>query len=128
MSQGMGQGSRSAITYLVLVAILCAGFVALMLALGQRAYALAQAYMLTPALAALVTRGFFYRPRFSDARLRRGRWRDYARFWAFALVIVALDYAFYTLLGAIHWDLTGRTFLAQLAAQMAAAGQDITAL
>jgi uncharacterized protein len=120
--------SRAVIVFLALLAALCAGFVALMLALGQRGYYLAQAYMLTPALAVIVTRVFFYRPKFSDARLGRGRGRDYARFWAFGLAIVVLNYVLYTLLGAVRWDLSGRTFLSQLAEQMAATGQDINDL
>ena len=126
--QGSRVGLRAAAVYLGVLALLCAGFVGGMLALGQRGYYLAQAYMLTPALAAIVTRLFFYAPRFSDARLRRGRWRDYGRFWAAALGVVALDYALYTVLGAVRWDPTGAAFLSQLGEQMAAAGQDINDL
>ncbi|HEU5318257.1 MAG TPA: CPBP family glutamic-type intramembrane protease, partial [Chloroflexota bacterium] len=81
-----------------------------------------------PAAAAVVTRSFFYAPRFSDARLRLGRWSDYARFWAVSLAVVALSFAAYTALGAVRWDPSGRTFLSQLAEQMAAAGQNINDL
>jgi membrane protease YdiL (CAAX protease family) len=83
--------------------------------------------MLTPALAALVTRGFFYRPRFSDAFLRFGRLSDYFRYWLVSLGIVAGYFASYTVLGAIKWDLSGDIFLARLAEQFAAAGQDMNA-
>lgn len=95
--------------------------------LGRQGAYLAQFYMLTPALAALVTRGFFYQPRFSDAFLRFGRLSDYVKYWLMSLGLVAAYFASYTLLGAVKWDLSGSIFLARLAEQFAAAGQDMHA-
>jgi membrane protease YdiL (CAAX protease family) len=93
--------------------------------LGRQGAYLAQFYMLTPAFAALITRGFFYRPRFADAFLSFGRLADYLKYWLISLAIVAAYFAAYTLLGAIEWDLSGDIFLARLAEQFAAAGQDM---
>ena len=95
--------------------------------LGRQGAYLAQFYMLTPAVAALITRLFFYKPRFTDAGLRLGRLADYFKYWLISLGIVALFYASYTLLGAIAWDPSGNIFLARLAEQFAAVGQDMNA-
>ncbi len=111
------------IAYLVLVALLSAGFIAGMKAMGRSGNYLAGAYMLGPAIAAALTRLFFYRPGFRDARLHFGRWPDYLRFWGITLGVVVLSYAVYTLLGAIRWDFSGDTFLAQLQSQLAASGE-----
>jgi hypothetical protein len=67
--------------------------------LGPQGMMLVQAYMLTPALAAIFTRAFFYEPKFKDAQLRFGKWRDYLRFWLVGLGIAALSYLLFTLLG-----------------------------
>ena len=95
--------------------------------LGQQGAYLAQFYMLTPAIAAIITRSFFYRPKFSDANLRFGKLSDYFKFWIISIGITALSYVFFTLLGGITWDFTGQVFLNRLAKQFAAAGQDINA-
>jgi hypothetical protein len=81
--------------------------------------------MLTPAIAALITRQFFYEPKFSDACLGFGRWRDYLKYWLAAIGITFLSYGFFTLLGSVTWDFTGKVFLDRLAAQFAATGQDM---
>lgn len=39
--------------------------------------------MLTPAIAALITRLFFYENKFKDANLRFGRLSDYGKYWLF---------------------------------------------
>ncbi|MDH4138655.1 MAG: CPBP family intramembrane metalloprotease, partial [Anaerolineae bacterium] len=88
---------------------------------------LAQVYMLTPAIAAILTRLFFYELRFKDANLRFGRITDYVKFWILSLGIMALSYVLFTLLGSIYWDLTGNAFLERLTKQLAASGQDINA-
>jgi membrane protease YdiL (CAAX protease family) len=113
--------------YLLVLAMLCAAVIVGARMLGRQGAYLAQFYMLTPALAALVTRGFFYGPRFSDAFLRFGRLSDYLKYWLISLGIVAAYFTVYTLLGAIEWDLSGDIFLARLAEQFAAAGQDMNA-
>jgi membrane protease YdiL (CAAX protease family) len=95
--------------------------------LGKRGMYLAQAYMMTPAMAAVLVRLFFYQPRFKDAGLRLGRIGDYGRFWIISIGITVISFVSYTLLGGITWDFTGHTFLARLAAQFATAGQDINA-
>jgi membrane protease YdiL (CAAX protease family) len=95
--------------------------------LGQQGAYLAQLYMLTPAITAIITRSFFYKPKFDDANLRLGKLGDYFKFWIISICITALSYVFFTLLGGITWDLTGQIFLNRLAEQFAAAGQDINA-
>ena len=95
--------------------------------LGQQGAYLAQGYMMTPAIAALIVRLFFYKPRFKDANLRFGRIQDYLKFWLISIGITVLSYALFTVLGGITWDFTGQAFLERLAQQFAAEGQDITA-
>lgn len=113
------------LAYFVLLVLLCAGMIAGMLSLGPQGIMLVQAYMLTPAIAALLTRTFFYAPKFSDAGLRFGCWRDYLKVWLAGIGITALSYLLFTLLGSISWDLSGQTFLDNLAAQFALSGQNI---
>jgi len=116
----------SLIAYFVILTILCAGFVLGARAMGEQGAYLAQGYMMTPAIAALITRLFFYKPRFKDANLRFGRARDYLKYWLIALGITVLSFGMYSLLGAIRWDFSGQIFLGRLADQFAATGQNIT--
>src|SRR5262245_14119115 len=116
---------RPLVIYFVLLVLLSGGVIAGAKALGKEGAYLAQGYMLTPALAALITRLFWYQPGFKDANLRFGRLRDYVKFWIFSLGITALSYALFTLLGSISWDWTGHAFLERLTKQFADAGQDI---
>jgi membrane protease YdiL (CAAX protease family) len=81
--------------------------------------------MLTPAIAALITRQFFYKPRYSDANLRLGRISDYFKYWFFSLAIILFSYMLFTLLGSVSWDFTGNVFLEKLALQLSMTGQDI---
>jgi membrane protease YdiL (CAAX protease family) len=111
--------------YFIILSVLSAGFVLGSKALGEQGAYLAQGYMMTPAIAALITRLFFYKPRFKDAQLRLGRARDYLRYWLVALGITGLSFVMYTLLGAIRWDFSGNDFLDRLGQQFAAGGQDI---
>ena len=114
--------------YLVLVTLISGGFIVGMKLMGKTGYYLAGPYMLGPAIAAIITRLFFYKARFKDAHLRFGRWQDYLRFWGITLGIVLLSYLMYTLLGSISWDFSGETFLVQMKDQMALSGQDINDL
>jgi membrane protease YdiL (CAAX protease family) len=113
--------------YFVILFILCAAVIIGAKMLGQQGAYLAQFYMLTPAIAAIITRLFFYKPKFSDANLRFGKLSDYFKFWIISICITALSYVFFTLLGGITWDFTGQVFLNRLAEQFTAAGQDINA-
>ena len=113
------------ISYFIILIILCAAVIAGMLALAEQAVVLVQAYMLTPAIAAGITRAFFYNHKFKDANLRFGKWADYLKFWAASIGITVLSYVFFTLLGSISWDFSGTTFLDNLAKQFALGGQDI---
>lgn len=113
------------VAYFVLLALLSGGMIVGMLSLGPQGIMLVQAYMLTPAIAALLTRAFFYAPKFSDAGLRFGRWKDYLKFWLAGIGITILSYLFFTLLGSISWDFSGQTFLDNLSAQFALSGQNI---
>jgi membrane protease YdiL (CAAX protease family) len=114
--------------YLILVALLSAGLILLFKALGHRGYYVAQFYMFTPAIAAVIARFLFYERGFSDARLNLGRPGHYFRFYGITLVIVASCYLMYWLVGAVSWDFTGETFLSTLGAQMEATGQNINDL
>lgn len=125
MKTDQRENLRSLTVYLLLLALLCTGFVLGARMLGQQGVYLAQGYMLTPAIAALITRLFFYKPRFKDANLRFGRIGDYFKVWLAALAITAVSYGVYTLLGAIRWDLSGGDFLARMAEQFAMSGEDI---
>ena len=113
--------------YFIILFALCAAVIIGAKMLGQQGAYLAQFYMLTPAIAAVITRLFFYEPKFTDANLRFGKLSDYFRFWIASIGITALSYVFFTLLGGITWDFTGQVFLNRLAEQFAAAGQDINA-
>ena len=86
---------------------------------------LAQVYMLTPAIAAIITRLFFYEPRFKDANLRFGKITDYLKYWFLSLVIISFSYVLFTLMGSVSWDFTGNTFIEQLTQQLGMTGQDI---
>jgi len=116
---------KSLIIYFVILVTLCAGFVVGARVMGKQGAYLAQGYMMTPAIAALITRLFFYKPRFKNANLRFGRAMDYLKYWLIALGITALSYGIYTLLGAIRWDLSGEIFLERLGEQFTTTGQDI---
>jgi len=119
--------SKSLAIYFVILFVLCAAVIVGAKMLGRQGAYLAQVYMLTPAIAAILTRLFFYEPRFKDANLRFGRIKDYVKFWIFSLGIMALSYVLFTLLGSIYWDFTGNAFLERLTTQLAASGQDINA-
>jgi hypothetical protein len=119
--------NKSLIAYFVILIILCTGFVIGARMMGEQGAYLAQGYMLTPAIAAIITRLFFYEPRFGDANLRFGRIKDYFKFWLISIGITALSYMFFTVFGSISWDFTGQIFLDRLAQQFAAVGQDMYA-
>src|SRR5512145_779652 len=113
--------------YFIILFALCTAVIVGAKMLGQQGAYLAQFYMLTPAIAAIITRSFFYKPKFSDANLRFGKLSDYFKFWIISICITALSYVLFTLLGSITWDFTGQVFLNRLAEQFAVAGQDINA-
>jgi membrane protease YdiL (CAAX protease family) len=113
--------------YFVLLIIFCTAIILGAMSLGKLGAYLAQAYMLTPAIAALITRLFFYPMKFRDANLRFGKLGDYLKFWLISIGITVLSYLFFTLLGSISWDWTGKIFLDRLAEQFSAAGQDMNA-
>ena len=125
MVQEKNDNIRALFIYLLILVLLCAGFIFGARLLGEQGVYLAQGYMLTPAIAALITRLFFYKPRFKDANLRLGRLGDYFKIWLAALAITAVSYGIYTLLGAIGWDLSGSNFLVRLGEQFALSGEDI---
>ena len=118
---------KSLIIYFVILTILCATFIMGARALGEQGMYLAQGYMMTPAVAAIITRLFFHEQKFRDANLRFGRIKDYLKFWLISVGITALSYVFFTLFGSITWDFTGQAFLDRLAQQFEAVGQDMVA-
>lgn len=113
--------------YFAILLVLCTAVIAGAKMLGQQGAYLAQMYMLSPAIAAILTRLFIYKPGFKDANLRFGRIKDYFKFWLISIGVTALSYVFFTVLGGITWDFTGQAFLERLNQQFAAAGQDIDA-
>jgi hypothetical protein len=119
--------NKSLISYFVILILLCAGFIVGARMMGEQGVYLAGGYMLTPAIAALITRIFFHKPRFKDANLRFGRFKDYTKFWLYSLAITVFSFALFTLFGAIRWDFSGQVFLDLLAQQFAATGQDMMA-
>lgn len=118
---------KSLAIYFVVLIILSATWIVGAKLLGEQGRYLAQAYMMTPAIAALITRLFFYENRFKDANLRFGLLSDYGRYWLISVAITMLSYVLFTLFGAIAWDFTGNVFLGRLSQQFAAVGQDMEA-
>jgi membrane protease YdiL (CAAX protease family) len=115
------------IAYFIILIVLSSSFIVGARILGEQGVYLAQGYMLTPAIAAIITRLFFYPLRFKDANLRFGNLKDYFKFWALALGITALSFIFYTIFGAIEWDLSGSSFLVRLEEQFALSGGEMLA-
>lgn len=112
--------------YFIVLILFCAGFIIGAKTLGQAGRYLAQGYMLTPAIAAVITRLFFYPPKFKDANLRFGKASDYFKFWILSLCITMLSYGLFSLMGAITWDFSGEVFLGKLKEQFAVSGKDIS--
>lgn len=112
-------------SYFVILLIICAAVIVGARMLGQQGAYLAQLYMMTPALAAIITRLFFYKPKFTDANLRFGKLGDYLKFWMISIGITAFSYALFILIGGISWDFSGQVFLNRLSEQFIAARQDI---
>lgn len=118
---------KTLVAYLIILTLLCAGFVIGARMMGRQGMYLASGYMLTPAIAAIITRLFFYEPHFKDADLRFGKFKDYIKFWLYSLGYVALSFMMFTLAGSIRWDFSGKIFLDLLAQQFAATGRDMAA-
>jgi len=119
------KANNALVVYFILLALLCTAFIVGAKLLGEKGMYLAQGYMTTPALAALITRLFFYKGKFSDARLKFGNAKDYLKYWAYSLFIVLASYVVFYAIGAIKWDFTGQTFLTNLEAQFKDTGQDM---
>jgi membrane protease YdiL (CAAX protease family) len=120
--------NKPLIIYLTIITLLSGGFIVLIKLLGQKGNYLAAFYMMGPAIAAVITRVFFYEKKFKDANLKFGKVKDYAKFWAISLVIAIFSFLIYTLLGSIKWDFSGQVFLDQLAQQFALTGKNINDL
>ena len=119
---------KGLIAYLVIITVLSLGFILLMKLLGEKGNYLAALYMLGPAIAAVITRVFFYDKKFKDANLRVGKITNYVKFWATALTVTTLSFIIFTLLRSISWDFSGQVFLNQLAEQFTLLGKDINDL
>ena len=119
--------NRSLISYFILLIILCAGFIIGARMMGEQGVYLAGGYMLTPAISALISRFIFHKPRFKDASLRFGKFRDYIKFWLYSLGITVLSFAVFTMSDAIRWDFSGQVFIDSMAQQLAATGEDMMA-
>lgn len=119
------KANNALVAYFILLALLCTAFIVGAKLIGEKGMYLAQGYMITPALAALITRLFFYKSKFSDAKLNFGKAKDYLKFWIYSLLIVIASYLVFYSIGAIKWDLTGQSFLVNLEAQFKDSGQDM---
>lgn len=113
------------LSYFVILIVLCAGLLYGSTLMGESGIYILQLYMLTPAIAAILTRIFFYEKKFSDAKLGFGKGMNYLKFWIFSILITATSFLFFYLLGAIEFDFTGESFLSRLQEQFAASGQDM---
>jgi CAAX protease family protein len=118
---------HSLVIYFIILLVLCTVVIIGAKMLGRQGAYLAQLYMLVPAITAIITRLFFYKPKFSDANLRFGTLSDYFKFWIISICVTVLSYILFTLFGGITWDFTGQVFLNRLAGQFAAVGQDMNA-
>ena len=83
---------RPLIAYLALLTLISGGIIVGMKQMGKAGNYLAGVYMLGPAIAAILTRLFFYEARFRDAHLGFGSLKDYLRFWGITLVVVLISY------------------------------------
>lgn len=120
--------NKQLIIYLIVITLLSAGFIVLIKLMGQKGNYLGAFYMMGPAIAAFITRVFFYKNKFKDANLRFGKVKDYIKYWAISVGISILSFAIFTLLGSIKWDFSGQAFLSQLAQQFALTGKNINDL
>lgn len=111
------------IAYFTLLTIISGGIILTISLLGQKGLYFAQFYMMAPAIAAIVTRLFFYDKKFSDAYLKLGKGKHWLQFWLISAILAATSYLFYTLFGAVTWDPSGQAFLDKLADQFSQAGQ-----
>jgi len=111
--------NKPLIIYLIIITILSAGFIVLIKIMGQKGNYFGAFYMMVPAIAAIITRLFFYEKKFKDANLKFGKVKDYIKYWAIAVRISILSFVIFTLLGSIKWDFSGQAFLSQLAQQFA---------
>jgi membrane protease YdiL (CAAX protease family) len=116
---------KSLYIYFFILITLCSGLIVGMRIMGKQGAYLAQGYMLTPAIAAILTRFFFYEKKFQDANLRLGRIKDYFKYWSWALGITLISFTVYTAVGAIRWDPKGSAFLDRLSEQFALSGESM---
>lgn len=115
--------TKPLIAYFITLIILSATTILTIHLLGRKGMYFAQFYMLTPAIAAIVTRVFFYKGKFSDAFLKIGQARHWLQFWFISLFLAVLSYGFFTIFSAVTWDLSGQSFLDKLSEQFAQSGQ-----
>lgn len=114
---------RPLIAYFTLLTVISGGIILTISVLGQKGLYFAQFYMMAPAIAAIITRLFFYDKKFSDAYLTLGQGKHWLQFWLISVILAATSYLFYTLFGAVTWDPSGQAFLDKLADQFSQAGQ-----
>jgi len=88
----MHNNGKGLLAYFIVLTILCASFIIGARALGENGMYLAQGYMITPALAAIIARFFFYKKKFTDTKFKMGKAKDYFKYWAYGLLIVIGSY------------------------------------
>ena len=111
--------------YFLLLAVLSATIVIIIKILGSKGLYFAQVYMLTPAIAAIITRLFFYKQKFSDAFLKIGKAKDWLKFWFVSAVIALFSYLIFSLLNSVSWDFSGNAFIEKISLQLSQNGQNI---
>ncbi len=100
--------------YFGVLAAVCGPFTWAALALGATANLAAAAYMITPAVAATIARGFFHGARFRDAALRPGPLGLYAWVWLAGVGLVLVQFCAFLASGVVSLELTGQGFLEQI--------------
>ncbi len=113
-----GHIHRPLIIYLLLVTLISAIFIGLIKYLGIRGYFLAQFYMFGPAIAAIITRVWFYDNKFKDAGLKIGKLKYWLWSWLAPIGLTVFSLLLMTLFRAIKWDFSGDTFLTSLSQMM----------
>lgn len=121
----MSHRLKPLIAYFLILTFLCSLLIIGTLQLGKKGMYLAQVYMLTPAIAAIITRVFFYPSKFNDALLKPVKFRYFIEYWGRSVFIVILSYIIFYSIGAIHWDFSGQTFLKNLEIQFQTEGKDM---
>ena len=104
-------GYRVRLLWIYFVILFSLGSIIVWTAIRTQNMFLTQVYMITPAIAAIITRAFFIEDRFQNSGLRIGNKWHYIRVWAFSLLIILSCFLINSLTGNIVWDFSGEAYL-----------------